>query len=88
MSLIKEIENMMIDVNSSINFRLINLGGVSQYIEGIKSVVSLDETEMRFQLKKQLLIIKGENLKVKYLDKNTSIVTGQIKVVELQWNSN
>ena len=88
MSLIKEIENMMIDVNSSINFRLINLGGVSQYIEGIKSVVCLDETEMRFQLKKQLLIIKGENLKVKYLDKNTSIVTGQIKVVELQWNLN
>ena len=84
MSLLGEIEKMMIDVNSSINFRLVNLGGVSQYVEGIKSVVCLNENEVRFQLKGKLLIIKGEKLKVKYLDKTTSVITGNIKAVELE----
>lgn len=82
MSMMAEIEKLMGDVGTSANFRIVNLGGNSIYIEGIKSVVSFDEAEMRFQLKKNLLIIKGENLKVKYLDKSTCVILGAIKVVE------
>ncbi|MBQ8615509.1 MAG: YabP/YqfC family sporulation protein [Clostridia bacterium] len=77
-----EIEKLMGDVGTSANFRVINLGGNSLYVEGIKSVVSFGETEMRFQLKKSLLVVTGENLKVKYLDKTTCVLTGVIKVVE------
>ena len=82
MSMMEEIEKLMWDVGTSANFRVINLGGKSVYIEGIKSVVSFGENEMQFQLKKNLLKVLGENLKVKYLDKTTCVIVGTIRVVE------
>ncbi len=82
MSLMSEIEKLMGDVGTSANFRVINLGGNSLYIEGIKSVVSFGENEMQFQLKKCLLKVVGESLKVKYLDKTTCVLEGLIRVVE------
>ena len=82
MSLMSEIEKLMGEVGTSANFRVINLGGNSLYIEGIKSVVSLGENEMKFQLKKCLLVVGGENLKVKYLDKTTCAISGEIRLVE------
>lgn len=86
MSLMKEIEKLMNTVESSASFRLVNIGGKSEYIEGIKSVVFLSSDEMRFQLKSKLAIVKGANLMLKYLDKTTCVINGEIKVVELQWN--
>ena len=82
MSLMSEIEKLMGEVGTSSNFRIVHLGGTSLYVEGIKSVVTLGENEMQFQLKKCLLKIVGENLKVKYLDKTTCVLTGEIRVVE------
>ena len=82
MSMMSEIEKMMNEVGSSINYRIINLGGKSLYIEGIKEVISFGENEMQFQLKKRLLKIAGENLTVKYLDKTTCVLNGDILKVE------
>ena len=82
MSLMSEIEKLMGDVGTSTNFRIVNLGGNSLYIEGIKSVISFGETEMQFQLKKGLIIMSGTNLKIKYLDLSTCTITGEIRVVE------
>ena len=82
MSLMSEIEKLMGEVGTSANFRVINLGGQTVYAEGIKSVVSLGENEMQFQLKKCLLVISGNALKVKYLDSSTCVITGEIRVVE------
>lgn len=82
MSMMSEIEKLMGQVGSSSNFRIINLGGNSLYVEGIKSVISFAENEMRFQLKKNMLVVMGQNLKVKYLDSSTCVITGEIKVVE------
>ena len=56
----------MQSVGSSNNYRIINLGGTSLYIEGVKSVVSFGESEMQFQLNKQLIVVTGRELKVKY----------------------
>ncbi len=78
MGMLDEIEKMMLDVGASANYRLINLGGKSLYIEGIKQVVSFGSNEMQFQLKKTLLVVSGENLKVKYLDKFTCVLRGEI----------
>jgi len=78
MSLISEIEKLMNTADASFNYRIINLGGKSLYVEGIKSVVSLGENEILLQLKKQLLTIAGVNLKVKYLDKTTCVIDGEI----------
>lgn len=82
MSLMSEIEKLMGEVGTSANFRVINLGGRSVYIEGIKAVVSFGEEEMRFQLKNKLLVVNGNSLKVKYLDKTTCVLQGNISKVE------
>ena len=78
MGMLDEIEKLMAGVGTSANYRLINLGGKYLYVEGIKSVVSFGVEEMQFQLKKCLLVVAGKNLKVKYLDKSTSIIEGEI----------
>ena len=71
---------------ASANYRIVNLGGTSLYIEGIKTVVSFGSEEMQFQLKKQLLVVSGTDLKVKYLDKTTCVMTGEISSVVVKWN--
>ena len=78
MSLIAEIEKFMNTANSSINYRVINSGGKSLYVEGIKGVVDLGENEIKLQLKKVMLIVSGNNFKIKYLDKTTCIIDGEI----------
>ena len=78
MSFMQDIEKFMQAVGTSNNYRIINLGGTSIYVEGIKSVVCFGEQEMQFQLKKNLLVIAGEELKVKYLDKTTCLIIGKI----------
>ncbi len=83
MSLINEIEKFMTDNLSSVNYRIINLGGKSLYIEGIKSVISFGSNEMQFQLKKGLLKVFGSDMSVKYLDKTTCVIIGSINSVEV-----
>ncbi len=78
MSMLDEIEKFMSSAETSINFRTINLGGKLLYVEGIKSVVCFGVEEMQFQLKKSLLTIGGTNLKMKYLDKSTCVIEGNI----------
>ena len=81
MSLFNEIDKLMNSADSSFNFRVINLGGKTLYVEGIKCVVSLGESEIIFQLKKQVLTIMGADLKVKYLDKTSCVLLGEINSV-------
>lgn len=78
MGMLDEIEKLMAGVGVSANYRLINLGGKFLYIEGLKSVVSFGVEEMEFQLKKCLLVVVGKNLKVKYLDKASCVLEGEI----------
>ena len=78
MGMMQEIEKMMNSLGSSVNYRIINLGGNSLYLEGIKSVISFSESEMQFQLNKCLVIVGGENLSIKYLDKTTCVISGKI----------
>ncbi len=81
MSMMDEIEKFMSTTNNSLNYKIVDIGGNNLYIEGIKSVVEFGEKVMKFQLKKKLLEVDGENLQVKYLDKNTCIIQGNISAV-------
>lgn len=81
MSMMQEIEKLMVSAGASANYRLVNLGGTTLYVEGIKTVVSFGENEMQFQLKKQLLVVAGSGLKVQYLDKSTCVLVGKIMSV-------
>ncbi len=81
MSMLDEIEKLMQSVGTSYNYRIVNLGGKSVYIEGIKSVIFLSIDEMQFQLKESSLSIIGKQLSIKYLDKNSAVITGGIITV-------
>ena len=81
MNMMQEIERLMNSVGGSFNYRVVNLGGKKLYLEGIKTIVFLSEQEMQFQLKSELLIISGKELKIAYLDKSTSIIAGEISSV-------
>ena len=76
--MLAEIEKFMNDANSSISFRIVNIGGKNLYVEGIKNVVDLSENQVQLQLKKHLLTIQGQGIKVKYLDKSTCVLQGDI----------
>lgn len=78
MGLLDEVEKLMSGSMSSVNYRTINLGGRALYIEGIKSVVSFGVDEMQFQMKKGVLKVSGVDLCVKYLDKTTCMLEGNI----------
>ena len=82
----QEIEKLMGSAGASANYRLVNLGGTSLYVEGIKTVVSFGAEEMQFQLKKQVLVVSGSELKVQYLDKSTCVLVGKIVSVVVKWN--
>lgn len=81
MSMLDEIEKLMQSVGTSYNYRIVNLGGKSVYIEGLKSVIFLSIDEMQFQLKESSLSIIGKQLSIKYLDKNSAVITGEIITV-------
>ena len=85
MSMMKEIEAMMQQVGTSTDYRVVNLGGVSLYVEGIKSVIELSNEQVQFQMKKQILCVAGIDLTVKYLDTTTCVLNGKILRVEAKW---
>lgn len=84
MSMMNEIEKLMQSVGTSFNYRVVNLGGESVYVDGIKSVVSLLDTEMIFQLKNCILYVVGDEMKLKYLDKTSCVIVGKIRLVEIK----
>ncbi len=86
MSMIDEIDKLMVDLGASNNYRIVNLSGKNLYIEGIKSVICFGLEEMRFQLKNKQLIVLGRALKVRYLDKTTCVLCGEISSVVVQWS--
>lgn len=88
MSLIGEIEKLINEELSTIEYRIINIGGKNLYIEGIKNIINLSKNSMEFQLKKRTILIKGSNLIIKYLDNSTVHIFGEINEVATLWNMN
>lgn len=86
MSLMVEIEKLMNCVDCSFNYRIVNLGGKCVYLEGFKSVINLSENEILFQVKNKAVSVEGKDLKIKYLDKTTCVINGEISGVLEKWN--
>lgn len=82
MSLIGEIEKLINEELSTVEYRIINIGGKNLYIEGIKNIINLSKNSMEFQLKKRTIIIKGSDLIIKYLDNSTVHIFGEINEVD------
>ena len=59
-------------------FRVINLSNRAVYIEGFVALVEVEKTEITIKLKKGIVKILGEELKIKNMNLNTILVVGKV----------
>ena len=64
-------------------FRLINFSNNAIYVEGFTNIVSFETNEIKIKLKKGIVKITGENLKIKNMNLQTIMVVGSILTVEM-----
>ncbi len=64
-------------------FRVINLSNKAVYIEGFTALIDVTNFEIGVKLKKGVVKLLGDNLKVKNMNLQTIIITGDIKSVEI-----
>ena len=67
------------------NYRYYNLGGKAVYVENFKRINTFSSSEIILKLKHGMIKIFGENLYIKELNKNSLLVWGTIKGVEVYW---
>lgn len=65
------------------SYNLVNIGGKFIYIEGHKGLVNINDCEISCKLSKGLLCVRGENLKLKVLNKTTIGISGKIYNTEV-----
>lgn len=85
MSLMNELDSYIgqnFDITLS-EYRYVNIGGKSVYIEGHRGIQLLSNEEITFKLKKKLMSVKGHDLFVKYMDKSTAVILGVIVQVNV-----
>ena len=59
-------------------FRVINLSNRAVYIEGFVALVEVEKTEINIKIKKGIVKILGEELKIKNMNLNTILVVGKV----------
>ncbi len=64
-------------------FRVINLSNRAVYVEGFTALIDVCSQEIGIKLKKGIIKLLGDNLKVKNMNLETIVVTGDIKSVEI-----
>ncbi len=64
-------------------FRLINFCNRAVYIEGYTALVDVNLSEVAVKLKKGLVKLKGDDLKIKNMTLDTLLVLGDIRQVEM-----
>ncbi len=63
-------------------YSLVNYNGEAVYLEGIKKVITVSDTEIVVDTGKPRVRIAGENLAVYSLEEKTMVVKGCIKCAE------
>ena len=63
-------------------FRLVNFSNKAVYLEGFLKIITFENTNISFKMKKGILKINGEDLIIKNLNSNTVLVCGSIGLVE------
>ena len=65
-------------------FRVINFCNKGVYIEGFKSIISLQPTNIEAKLPKGIVAINGQKLKIKKINKDSIMITGDITTLEIK----
>ena len=84
-SFLEEISNMSGLPLNLINdgFRVINLSNRAVYVEGLKSLIDVDSSEIGIKLKKGIIKLNGDNLRIKNMNLQTLLVVGDIRQIEI-----
>ena len=64
-------------------FRIINFSNKSIFIEGFLNILIFEANLIKIKLKKGVIEIEGEGLKIKNMDMQTMIITGNILKLEM-----
>ncbi len=80
------VEKSGIPMDTILNgFRVVNLSNKMVYIEGFLKIVSFEGEFVNLKMKKGMLKVVGENLKIKNLNTNTVLICGNVFSVESYW---
>ena len=64
-------------------YRIVNFSGKAVYVEGIKSILLFDSSQVALKLKKGAIKITGSGIMIKELMQGTILVTGTVTNVEV-----
>ncbi len=64
-------------------FRMINFSNRAVYIEGYTALIDAEPNEIGVKLKKGIIKLNGDDLKIKNMNLDTLLVTGDIKQIEM-----
>ncbi len=64
-------------------FRFINFCNRAVYIEGYTALIDVNLNEIAIKLKKGLVKLNGDDLKIKNMTLDTLLVTGDIRQIEM-----
>lgn len=79
MSFFKEVADALNATGKSGDgYNIINYGGEAIYIEGIRRILSIDPVNMRFDCKKKIIVLSGENLRVSQMEDGCVVVVGKV----------
>ena len=64
-------------------FRVVNFCNKAVYVEGFQDIIEFGSNVLNVKLKKGVIKLKGEWLKIKNLNQNTIVVSGEISSLEI-----
>lgn len=64
-------------------FRVVNFCNKAVYVEGFQDIIEFGSNVLNVKLKKGVIKLKGEGLKIKNLNQNTIVVSGEISSLEI-----
>ncbi len=83
MSFFREIATILgvDEAKAALGYHYINYDGLAVYIEGIKSVLRVEEERMAFKLGKGVLYVEGSELRLDDLSVGSVLIRGKILAV-------
>lgn len=65
-------------------FRVINYSNKCVYVENYKSIISFSKTEVSLKISKGIVLILGENLKIKKSNISSIFISGKISSLKVE----
>ena len=65
-------------------FRVINYSNKCVYVENYKNIISFSKTEVSLKISKGIVLIFGENLKIKKSNTSSIFISGKISSLKVE----